>query len=810
MRHAVKPAFALLLVLALLVSSAFTVTAEAEAPYDELRKKWKDVLTGGTLYDPAIPEIAAKIGQIEETAIGYRDSLQRGTDRIDCNCLWTASSSELSARSYIFRSYDRIKAMALAYATHGSSLQYDDALKTDIIEALDWLNTNRFHSAKPGPGTSQWWFIEIGSPLRLGEIMVMMYDDLSPEQIAAWTAAIDYNSPLSYSSVEEYKYMAANRVWRAIVHALRGITGESSDKMIQARDGLSDVTDGRNGRFNVFEYATGGDGFYPDGSFIQHGIFAYNGGYGNSLLKDLSDVMYLLKGTPWEVTDPKSANVWKWVYDSFEPLLYKTGLMMDMVRGREVSRYNFQDSVAGHKATASIIRLSQIAPEADAARFKSLVKYLVGNDSGFYIDASIEMNWRAGEIVKDRAIPSRGDLFYNKVFSRMARAVHVRPGFGFGISMFSDKIANFENNFELRKGWYTGSGMTYIYTEDKEQYSDNFWATVNYNRLPGTTVDTKPRTVNVNESVHVNSDNRVGGVSDGKFGVVGMGLTAPGASGTSLKGKKSWFLFDDEVVSLGSDIRLDDQEAYTVETIVDNRKLNAAGDNALTVNGKAKLPSLGSEETMNKVSWAHLAGNVPKSDIGYYFPGGQTAVKGSRLARTAKWGDLNVNQRPSPDNPITRHYLTLWLDHGISPSNAAYQYVTLPNRTAKQTADYASKPDIRIVANSPDVHAVKEKRLGITGAFFWNNEKTTAGGITSNQVASVMVEEKDRVLTVSAADPTRANNGTIEIELDKKAIAVISADPGITVTETAPTIRFTVHAADSEGKTFQVKFRLSK
>lgn len=809
MRHTFKPTFALLLVLALLVSSAFTVSSEADTTFGELRKKWKDVLTGGTHYDSATPEIAAKIRQIENTAISYRDSLKQGTDRINCNCLWPASSTELSARSYIFTSYDRIKALALAYTTHGSSLQYDSTLKTDIIEALDWLNANRFNSTKPGPGTSQWWYIEIGSPLRLGEIMVMMYDDLSPEQIAAWTAAIDYNSPISYSSVEEYKYMAANRVWRAMVHALRGITGESSAKMIQARDGLSDVTDGRNGRFNVFEYATNGDGFYPDGSFIQHGIFAYNGGYGNSLLKDLSDVMYLLKDTPWEVTDPKSANVWRWVYDSFEPLLYKTGLMMDMVRGREVARYNFQDSVAGHKVTASIIRLSLIAPQADAGRFKSLVKYLVSNDSGFYIDASIEMNWRAGEIVKDSTIPSRGDIFYNKVFSRMARAVHVRPGFGFGISMFSDKIANFENNFELRKGWYTGSGMTYTYTEDKEQYSDNFWATVNFKRLPGTTVDTKPRTLNVNESVHVNSDNRVGGVSDGKFGVVGMGLTAPGASGTSLKGKKSWFLFDDEVVSLGSGIQLDDQEAYSVETIVDNRKLNASGDNALTVNGTAKLTSLGSEETMNNVSWAHLAGNVPNSDIGYYFPGGQTAVKGSRLASTAKWGDLNVNQRPSPDNPITRNYLTLWLDHGISPDNAAYQYVTLPNKTAIQTADYASKPDIRILVNSPAVHAVNEKNLGITGAFFWNNEKIKAGGITSNKVASVMVKEKGGELTVSVADPTRANNGTIEIELDKKAMDVISADPGITVTQTVPTIRFTVDTADSEGKTFQVKFQIA-
>lgn len=38
---------------------------------------------------------------------------------------------------------------------------------------------------------------------------------------------------------------------------------------------------------DVGEWPTVGDGFYPDGSFIQHDSVAYNGTYGTMLFDDL-------------------------------------------------------------------------------------------------------------------------------------------------------------------------------------------------------------------------------------------------------------------------------------------------------------------------------------------------------------------------------------------------------------------------------------------------------------------------------------------------------------------------------------------
>ena len=44
--------------------------------------------------------------------------------------------------------------------------------------------------------------------------------------------------------------------------------------------------------------------------------------------------------------------------------------------------------------------------------------------------------------------------------------------------------------------------------------------------------------------------------------------------GVTLTGKKSWFMFDDEIVCLGAGITSTDSRA--IETTVENRKINSA------------------------------------------------------------------------------------------------------------------------------------------------------------------------------------------------------------------------------------------
>ena len=759
------------------------VEVQAADEFDTMRNKWRTMLTGGTSYDTSDPQIAAAISRTTAAAQTYWDSMDKSESR---KYLWSDLSSKTKG-DMINSAYSQLRSMAIAYCTNGSSLQGNNALLTDIISAIDWMYTKYYNENISQDGN--WWYWEIGIPLSLNDITVLLYDNLTETQITNYMNAVNKFAPTpAYTKATNMVMNGTNLIWKCNVIAVRGIIIKDGEKVAMGRDGLSEP----------LKPVTTGDGFYADGSFVMHTKFAYTGGYGISYMSNISNLMYVLSGSTYEVTDPNKQNVFKWVYDSFEPLIYK-GAMMDMVRGRELSRIYRDDRTAGHETMSAIIRLSQIASPEDAAAYKSMIKYWLETDlNGFYTDATVEMADRANAILNDTSITPRGELIKYKQFTGMDRVVQLRPGFGFGISMFSSRIYNFENaNNENQSAWHTGDGMTYLYNSDLSQFSDAFWPTVNSYRLPGTTVLQNSQQT----GQKINSMDWVGGTDiQETYGVTGMNLQP---YQKNLTAKKSWFMFDDEIVALGSDI--DSTDGIPVETVVENRMLNSSGDNALTVDGTSKTTELGWSETMPGTGWIHLAGNNPGSDIGYYFPD-KANVEGVREARTGAYSDIDKRAGASTTE-YTRNYLNLWLDHGINPSNAGYSYVLLPNKSSSQVGSYAQNPDIEILKNDENVQAVKEKELNIIGANFWNDTSETAGIITSNKKASVMTrEETGKNVEVSVSDPTQANPGYINITIDRNAKGILSCDSGITVTQLSPTIKFMVNVNGAHGKAFKVKF----
>lgn len=753
--------------------------ATSASEFDVLRQKYATVLTGGTAYSLSDPDIAAKIVTITDSAQRYWDTMYKSAERVR---LWDDSPFGNDSAS-VTRTYEHLKAMALAYSTHGSGLEGNVQLKADLIGALDWMNTKVFFNG--ATMYQNWWNWQIGAPLALNDIVALMYDELTPTQVSNYMAAISYAQPSVTMS-------GANRMWESQVVAISGINAKDPSRVAAGRDGMS----------ALFPYVTAGDGFYADGSFVQHNYYAYNGGYGISLLAGISDLLFLLQGSTWEVTDPNRANAIQWIYDAYEPFLYK-GNLMDMVRGREVSRHGAQDLDAAVNVMSSIIRLSKVAPSADADAFESMIKSWLSldTDKTFLKRVPVGLIVAGKDILNDPSVTARDELTTNRQFAGIDRTVHLRPGFGFGISMASSRIGNYESiNAENIKGWHTGDGMSYLYNNDLSQFNEDFWPTVDSYRLPGTTV-----LKNTTQTANSRTDKSwVGGASVlGQYGVSGMELHPVGRS---LEAKKSWFMFDGEIVALGAGISSTD--GIATETMVENRKITDAGDNALTVNGAAKPTTLGWSETLNGANSVHLAGNVPGSDIGYYFPGGAT-VKGLREERTGNWKQLNSSSAWGDSTPRTRNYMSLAVDHGLNPTDQSYSYVLLPNKTSAQVSDYAAAPDISILENSDSVQAVKENSLNVTGINFWNDEPATAGPVTSDKKASVMLSETPDELELSVSDPTQKNAGQIYITVDASATGLISKDPEVTVVQYSPTIKLKVNVNNARGKDFNVKFSRS-
>jgi len=778
-----------LLVAAILTLATFAIgpvsRASAADEYDGLRDKWKVMLTGGTSYDTNDTDIASRVASISSSGQSAWDSMNKSAGR---TYLWSDSASATLSAD-ITRSYSRLRNMAIAFSTTGSTLQGNSTLLSDIKSALDWMYSNRYNEGVTW--YDNWWDWEIGSPSALNDITVLLYSQLSSTQVDHYMDAVEAFSPDPTLLRGDTVSTASNRVWKANVVAVRGVIVKSSTKLASARNALSDV----------FDYVTEGHGFYEDGSYIFHENIPYNGGYGRSLLNNMVEVVELLSGSTWQVTDPDLSNMYEWVYDSFEPLVYK-GAMMSMVSGREISRIDLGEHVEGQDLVGTIIRMAQFAPSSNALAYKRMAKYWILSDTSvnFYDSASLYLIGLTKTIMNDSGITPRGELVGHYQFPNMDRVVHLRPGFGFGISMQSTRIHNFEilQNENLR-AFHMSDGMTYLYNNDLMQFSDNYWPTVNSYRLPGTTVLKN----STSTTRRFSDQNWVGGASLlGLYGVTGMSLHP---YNQELTGKKSWFMFDDEIVALGAGISSTD--GITVESVVENRKLNASGDNAFTVDGSVKSTALGWSETMTGTSWAHLAGNVVDSDIGYYFPGTAT-VKALREEREGSWKE--INDRPvTPTTLYENRFLNLWFDHGTNPSGASYSYVLLPNRTAAQTSSYASNPDIAILENSTQAQAVKETVLNVIGANFWEDKTKTVGIITSNRQASVMTKETAMDIEVSVADPTHLNGGVIEIGIAKSGTGLISADSAVTVLQYTPTIKLRVDVKDAHGKTFKAKFSLT-
>ncbi|TFW16805.1 polysaccharide lyase family 8 super-sandwich domain-containing protein [Duganella callida] len=802
------------LFLSVLLQTAWSALPAHADEFDTLRTRWQTRANGGSA-NPADTDVANQIAVGTSNAQANWNTLLTGAAR---SALW-ADLGDWSKSATITGSYTRLATMAAAWASPNSALYHNTALGNDIVAGLDWLNQH-YYQAALAASYDNWWDWQIGTPQALNNAIAAVYPLLTAAQIDAYLAAIDRfmpdptlrtnpNGTLS-TTVET----GANRLDKALVAVLRGVLGKSSARIAQGRDAIS----------QALLYVTSGDGFYADSSFVQHTNIPYIGGYGPVLLSDIARLFYLLNGSSWSVTDPNAANAYAWAMQSFRPFIYN-GAMMDMGRGRSISRQFSDDHSTGRSVIGAMAELAQGLPASQAAPLKAVLKGWMQRDTSFgnsyfaptptatpgvYAGVSVYDLGLLKDILNDSAITPAAETTGAAVFPSTDRVIQRESGYAYALSLFSNRMSAFEfGNGENAKPWWTGMGMSYLYNADLTQYGDDYWPTVDARRLAGTTTDHSGSGTPAAWKNSGNPRNTVGAAAlNGRYAAVAFDFASANVTGSTLSGKKAWFLFGDRSVALGAGIA--SSGGASVETIVENRKLNSAGDNALTVNGAAKPTSAGWSESMNAVSWAHLAGSVAGSDIGYYFPDAP-AVSGLRESRSGAWSDINTGGSTAS---VSNNYLSLALQHGANPTAGVYSYVLLPNRSAAQTAAYAAAPTVSVLERSTSASAAADSALGLTGAVFWNDASKTVSQagqplLTSDRKAVMVMQQNGTDLQISVADPTQANTAGINVEINRSAGALVMADPGVTIVQLSPTIKFKVATSGSAGKSYAARFTLN-
>lgn len=767
-------------------SNSNNLLALGEQPQFELmRKNFRDKITLGIAYDLDNDAVKKHINSIASNATSYWNNMEKNP----VSFLWSdynkLKNDATNTPKHVYYSYLRLLEMAKAFAYEGSSLYKNADLLSDIIDALSFMYSYAYNESTVRIGN--FWEWRMGIPDSYARIISILYDEIPQTTIDSYSNAI-IGHVRNFTVNGNYTFGNQATICKSLFYC--GVLSGNMDDIQIALDNLvrafvdnTTITQRKNAQIafenlwkdqgDYHNYSIGmKEGFYEDGTFIQHIAIPYIGGYGKEVTDASAKMAEVLDGTGISLPVEIQKSLLGWFDKAFFPTIYE-GEMMMMFMGRNVTKNP-------HEIARSIVldifeSVFLVENEDSRKRVMEVCKRMF-KQNNYYSDVysgldPIVDKPRIDKLMNNINLSVAQNTPFNIVMAAGDRVIHNRPDFRFGISMSSSRIGKFESsNSANTQGWYTGDGMTYIYNNDRAHYV-GYFRNVNPKRLPGTTVDVIDRVAQTSSNyglfgIPTNAKDWVGGVSLlGKYGTAGMHLVG---QVSNLEAKKSWFMFDDEIVALGAGIKL--TENRKVETIIENRR----SSNSLYVDGIEKSQSRGWSENLNNVSWIHLDGTS-----GYYFP---------ENSSVSCFRDYNG-------------FTQLYLDHGISPNNEKYAYVLCPSKSKEFIVAYSDDPDIQILANTEKVQAVYEKRLDIFGVNFW--EAGSIDIIESKSAASVMLQRKRDTIYLSIADPTWKLN-TQQIVLNGN-YELASAEKGkVIVSKTGTTTNILLNSIDRMGKAHEI------
>ncbi|HAR4520186.1 TPA: polysaccharide lyase 8 family protein [Staphylococcus aureus] len=747
--------------------------------YEKLKNTWLDVNYGYDKYDESNPDMKKKFEATENEAKKLLSEMKAESGR---TYLWESSKDIDTKSADMTRTYRNIEKIAEAM-NHPKTTLKNDENKKKLKDALEWLHKNaygkdpdkkvadlktNFSKSAPQKNTNlNWWDYEIGTPKSLTNTLILLNGDISSDEKKKYTAPIKTFAPKSdeiLSSVGKAEpAKGGNLVDIAKVKLLESIIEEDKDMTKNSIDSFN----------KVFTYvqsnSTGKErnGFYKDGSYIDHQDVPYTGAYGVVLLEGISQMMPMIKETPFKETSQNDTILKSWIDDGFMPLIYK-GEMMDLSRGRAISRENETSHSASVTVMKSLLRLSDAMDESTKAKYKKIVKTSVKSDSSYkqndYLSSYSDIS-KMKALMEDSTLSTNDLTQQLKIYNDMDRVTYHNKDldFAFGLSMTSKNVARYESiNNENLKGWHTGAGMSYLYNSDVKHYRDNFWATADMKRLAGTTT-----LDNEEPKENKNSDKTfVGGTKfDDQHASIGMEFEN---QDKTLTAKKSYFILNDKIVFLGTGIKNTDSSMNPVTTI-ENRKANG-----YTLYTDDKQTTNSDNQETNSV---FLESTDTKKNIGYHFLN-KSKINVKKESHTGKWSEINKSQKTEDKKD---EYYEVTQKH--SNSDNKYGYVLYPSLSKDVFKSKASQ--VTVVKQDDDFHVVKDNESVWAGVNYSDSAKTFEINGTKVEVKAkgmfILKKKDDKTYECSFYNPESTNTASdIESKISMTGYSITNKNASTT------------------------------
>ncbi len=811
------------------------------AHYDSILKTRKEYLIGNThsTNSEYVKQINAIISNCK-TAWELFKATESGINETDklFNVLVTNNPGEKVVEeagygypykngSQIGKYYSYVANMAKGYALNyeGNTYYKNPELLEDIKACLEYGYKFYYgaHIVETGKLYGNWYCWDVTIPEHINTTLIMIQEALDTASISKYLAP--HKKILYWPDGA-----GSNRVTMAIQVLLASALERDAYRLATNNRLLEDIFYYQD-KFPEGTPVLGGDGgVFSDGSFVQHSSVPYTGSYGNGFLGNVTLYSYLLKDSIFGLYFDAADNQYEWVFNNYRPVIFGANLSASL-QGRGITTST--EGFAAMETIRSAIIMSTYAPAEYKDKILRFVKTVMATANSSYAQymplTFIDM---AVGILADNTILPETDYEIAKVFGAMDRIAQHTPDYGIMLALSSTRICKYESiNDANETGWYHGDGMIYIYTDgnDYGQWAYNHYACPYL--MPGTTVNAGLRVDKPVTPPPYNSDPYAGGVAQGKYAAAGFILgynkddyiangSIPRFESTEameITARKSYFMFDNEVVCLGSAIN--DNSGKAVVTVVENRlwgyRKAVVTPDTLHINGVEVTDPITVDTKLTPE-----APCIPETTVdartmhftnmgGYVFIGNQNVC----YQKASRYPYDTVN---NADTEASKDFLEIVIHHGTGDGevDGKYAYVYLPEATVQETEDYYTAPDISVLLRSDTTHAVLEKKLGVIGCIFFEefsdavdveDDSVAVKSISCETPSAIMISKGENgEYTISASDPTQTfGNIVFEIEIEGVS-SVVSTDAGVTASISGNTVKVRIDSANALGAGFSL------
>lgn len=308
----------------------------------------------------------------------------------------------------------RTEQLAILYRRETDEEKKDE-YREYVLKLLDHWIKNDYQN-------SNWWHNKLSNPNILGEIGLLMKDDLSKKQLVQLGELVGRGCFTVNPTI--WAYTGANVIDLAMSSIKFGALMNSS---ISVKTAVNLV--GKELKYSK------GEGLHADGTFFQHGNRLYMGGYGVTFINGMANIVSMLSGTEYIFTSEQLSKLAGFITDGLKTMSF--GSILDpTTMGRSVSRYNAQPLPSITRSLRALAGLNEMPRKREILDYINSIesniktdtglhyfeeaKFIVINNSDFYFSfKGGDSNLLYAEIINDENI-----LGYNSSFPGVTTIMH--------------------------------------------------------------------------------------------------------------------------------------------------------------------------------------------------------------------------------------------------------------------------------------------------------------------------------------------------------------------------------------------------